>query len=96
MKKRLIGSCLLTDTMRLQYYVTQRVQEDGQAVYGIEVDKLYGNDRESEEANYLSHSGKLVESLAMLLFQNKVTPMCMLQIIDERMTLHATTVQSSV
>lgn len=92
--KKLIGSCLLADTMQLQYYVTQEVRADGQAVYGIEVVKLCDTKKESEEANYLSHSGKLVESLAMLLFHNKVTPMCMLQIIDERMTLHATTVQS--
>lgn len=96
MNKKLIGNCLLADAMQLQYYVTQRVQADGQAVYGIEVVKLCGNRRELEKANYLSYSGKLVENLAMLLFRNKVTPMCMLHIIDERMTMHATTVQDCI
>lgn len=95
-KKYLIGTAQLEDTesgrMELEYYLLEECRDTGVDItlYGIEIKKLIRENtairREKESAGAISYSKTYVEKMIRLLIKNTVTPMGMLEIIDEYIT----------
>lgn len=96
MIRELVGTEMLNGSIYLTYYTTVTGLETKNPVYGIEIIKRTKDEEEVKTAYHLSHCRELVVDIARFLFQNTVTPMCMLHIIDERMTMYETAVQSAV
>lgn len=97
MKRELIGIGSLNKNMSLTYYTTVIGSETKKPIYGIEImKKTKEEEEEVKTAYHLSHRKGLVVDIASFLFQNRVTPMCMLHVIDERMTIYETAVQGTV
>lgn len=96
MIREMIGTEMLNKCISLTYYTTVTGLETKNPIYGIEIKKRTKEEEEVKTAYHLSHCRELVVDIARFLLQNKVTPMCMLHIIDERMTMYETAVQSAV
>ncbi len=73
-------------SLRLQYFLTCRKPEGpGGALYGICVRKYTDISQQPEEAATppISYSQTFVRQLLQHLIQNAVTPMCLLEVLDE-------------
>lgn len=75
--------------VKLAYYLTEETRgiDASSALYGVEVKKesrsKNGILREQERARSLSYSRKTVENLIHLLLTNSVTPMNLLEVVDD-------------
>lgn len=77
------------DKMKLEYYLTviKSDFDEIDAIYGIQLVKCKRTgkriEKEMETIKRLSYSKKLVEQIIVCLMDNTVTPICMLEIVDE-------------
>lgn len=71
--------------IKLDYYLTECCKEDEQskAYYGIGINKHMNGATESEEVLGVSYSKDRVVTLIKRLFQNTVTPVSMVGILDD-------------
>ena len=73
--------------VHLNYYLTEKTgrQERG-PLYGIRIEKIIqGEQDETEQTPALSASRQMVEQLAGKLMAGLVTPVCMIEVIDDLM-----------
>lgn len=78
-------------SMRLEYNVTENHESDSdKPYYGIQIIKCLDNNLEKEEIRGISYSKDKVESITRILFQNVVTPISMVEIVDDLITLEMT------
>lgn len=81
---------LLTEDQRsfkLNYFLTQKqVVEEDRVIYGVAVTKEGGGVLEEEVVDNLSYQQEDVESMLLLLANNLVTPLCMVEILDDLVT----------
>lgn len=76
--------------MRLEYMLTENHSTDnGEAYYGIQIVKYLDDGLEVEEIGGISYSKDRVKSIIKILFQHLVTPISMVEIIDDLITLDA-------
>lgn len=77
-------------TMRLEYKLTEnQAREKEEPYYGIQIIKYLNGNMEMEEVSGLSYSKDKVKSITKILFQHVVTPISMVEIIDDLITLEA-------
>lgn len=71
--------------IHLNYYLTKRTGRTAyDALYGIRIEKrVQGEQEETEQTPALSASRQMVEQLAGRLMAGTVTPVCMMEIIDD-------------
>lgn len=71
--------------VHLNYYLTKKTGRTAyDALYGIRIEKkIQGERDESEQTPALSASRQIVEQLAGKLMAGAVTPVCMMEIIDD-------------
>ncbi|NLZ80964.1 MAG: hypothetical protein GX913_04075 [Clostridiales bacterium] len=75
--------------IKLEYYLvaTKSKIEEKETLYGIQIIKCQREEREMqkevEAITGISYSRKLVEQIITSLMDNTVTPMCMLEIVDD-------------
>lgn len=75
--------------VKLEYYLTEETRdvEVASALYGVEVKKESRNKcgifREQESARCLSYSREIVEGLVRMLLANTVTPMNLIEVVDD-------------
>lgn len=96
MKTYLIGTTKFdagnNTQIKLEYYLTEEIRdiETSSALYGVEVKKEIRNKNgiflEQERATSLSYSRTTVENLIHILLLNTVTPMNLLEIVDDYIT----------
>ncbi len=75
--------------LRIQYFLTCRESaQASQSLYGICVRKYTGDEALPEEAVTppISYSEEFVRQLLQHLIRNAVTPMCLLEVLDELLT----------
>lgn len=74
--------------MKLEYSITEKVSMTDQKTpcYGIKVTKYLDNVSESDEVAEISYSRDTVVSILKKLFQFEVTPISMVEIIDDLVT----------
>ena len=88
------NNVLLEDSrnMRLDYSLTEKVSEADQLTpfYGVQVTKYLGDLMESEEAWGISDSKDIVVSILKKLHHYQVTPISMVEIVDELVTQEQT------
>ena len=76
--------------MRLEYYLTENHSSENDApYYGIQIIKFIDDNLEMEEINGVAYSKDKVKSIIKTLFQHVVTPISMVEIIDDLITLEA-------
>lgn len=77
--------------MKLDYCLTERYSEteESKPYYGIRITKHLGDDVEYEEVTGLSYSREKVEDVLQILFRYEVTPISMVEIVDDLVTLGA-------
>lgn len=77
--------------MKLDYTLTERlsVAEKNTPYYGVQVTKYLDSTTESDEIAGISTSKEDVISIIKKLFQFQVTPISMVEIVDELITLRA-------
>jgi len=76
--------------MKLEYNITERKNSDSEKpYYGIQVTKYVDGVCETEEIEGISYSREKVEAIIKILFQNTVTPVSMVEIVDDLITLEA-------
>lgn len=73
-------------TIAIDYYISTSLDENEKKVYGITVAKRDCLRNDMEETKGLSYSKKDVESLLYVLKEYQVTPMCLLEIVDDLIT----------
>jgi hypothetical protein len=75
-------------TMKLEYSLTEKMSEAEQDLpyYGVRITKFLENLTESDEITGISTSKEDVISIIKKLFQFKVTPISMAEIVDELVT----------
>lgn len=74
--------------MRLEYNITEnRTSESNEPYYGIQIVKYLDGKSEMEEIEGISYSRDKVEAITKILFQNVVTPISMIEIVDDLITL---------
>lgn len=79
--------------MVLKYYLVEEPsKEDGEKestkfLYGIKIEKQFGGTVESEEVEALSYSKEVVLQLIHTLIECTVTPMTLVEVVDELVTL---------
>jgi len=82
-----ISEVLLEDerVMKLEYCLTERVSNDEPSYpyYGVTITKCLDNLTESDEISGISISRDFVTSLIKKLCQFQVTPISMVEIVDE-------------
>ena len=73
--------------IHLNYYLTKKTGRTAyDALYGIRIEKtVQGEQEETEQTPALSASRQMVEQLAGKLMAGAVTPICMIEIIDDLM-----------
>jgi len=77
-------------TMRLEYNITEsRSADNDEPYYGIQITKYIDDSTETEEIQGISYSRDKVEEIAGILFRNIVTPISMVEIVDDIITLGA-------
>ncbi|HWT26454.1 MAG TPA: DUF6514 family protein [Mobilitalea sp.] len=74
--------------MKLDYNLTEKYAETDQTVpfYGVQITKHLGDTIETEEVAGISYSRDTVVSMLKKLFQFEVTPISMIEILDEIVT----------
>lgn len=74
--------------MKLNYslLVTNEEGGSGQPYYGISITRYLDNAVESDEVGGISYSREAVISIIKKLYRNEVTPISMIEIIDELVT----------
>ena len=76
--------------MRLEYNITENKSTDTEEpYYGIQITKYIDGNKEVEEIEGISYSRDKVEAMAKILFQNTVTPISLVEIVDDLITLEA-------
>lgn len=76
--------------MRLEYnLIENRKSDSDKPYYGIQIIKSLDGSLEIEEIMGISYSRDKVEAIARILFQHVVTPISMLEIVDDLITLEA-------
>lgn len=78
-------------SMKLDYCLTERYSETDQSkpYYGIRITKYLGDAVEHEEVTGISYSKEKVEGILQKLFKHEVTPISMVEIVDDLITLGA-------
>ena len=77
-------------SMRLEYKITENLKADsGEPYYGIQIAKYLGNNVEIDEIKGISYSKDKVEAIIKILYENVVTPISMVEIMDDLITLEA-------
>lgn len=77
------------DTMRLEYSLTEKyLNSEGEPtpIYGIQIAKHFKQKVELDEVLGISESKETVISILKKLFQYEVTPISMVEIVDELVT----------
>ena len=86
---------LLTEdghSFKLNYFLTQKQYEDGeQPIFGVAVTKEASGIFEEEVVDDLSYLQQEAEDILAILVDNLVTPLCLVEIIDELVTQKANT-----
>ena len=74
--------------MLLNYSLTEKLEETNQSdpFYGIQISKKLDDSVEIEEVSGISYSKEAVISLIKKLFQYEVTPISMIEILDDLVT----------
>ena len=95
-KLTLVGNRLLTDTekgeIRLEYYLLEETRDvsNYMPLYGMRIMKWSkasdGILREQKTAAAISYSKEFVLEILNQFIQNLVTPMCMLELVDEKVS----------
>lgn len=95
-EQKLIGVTEFESTegqkVQLEYYLLSEPRDaaEGIAIYGIEIIKIMRDKgiikKEREIARALSYSQSYVEQLLKVLLRNQVTPMTMIEVIDDYIT----------
>lgn len=84
------NNVLLDDAhnMKLDYSLTEKVFETDQKTpyYGAKITKYLGDTVESDEVCGISTSKDFVISIIQKLYQHEVTPISMVEIVDELVT----------
>ena len=84
------NSILLENSQRMKvdYILTERVSEEDQRTpyYGVKITKYQGDTIESEEVCGISTVKDSVISIIQKLYQHEVTPISMIEIVDELVT----------
>ncbi|CRZ33398.1 hypothetical protein DFR55_11940 [Herbinix hemicellulosilytica] len=76
--------------MRLEYNITEnRSSDTDEPYYGILIAKYLDGSKEVEEIEGISYSRDKVEAIAKILHRNTVTPISMVEIVDDLITLEA-------
>lgn len=76
--------------MRLEYNLMEnRSIEKEELYYGIQIIKYLGDELEIEEIKGISSSREKAEAITRILFQHGVTPISMVEIVDDIITLEA-------
>jgi hypothetical protein len=76
--------------MKLDYCLTERISKSDQApYYGVSITKVLDNLTESDEISGISTSKECVISIIKKLCQFEVTPVSMVEVVDELVTLGA-------
>lgn len=75
--------------MKLDYSLMEIESEEDQATpyYGIHISKYLGDTVEADEIQGISYSKDKVVSMIRKLFQYEVTPISMVEIVDEMVTV---------
>ncbi len=75
--------------MKLDYSLMENYpeEESTEPYYGIKITKYLGNTEESDEVSGISNSRDSVVSMIKKLFQFEVTPISMVEIIDDLVTI---------
>lgn len=74
--------------MRLEYSLTENKSIDNdEPYYGVEIIRYLDEDLDVDEVSGISYSKDKVKSLIQILFQHVVTPISMVEIIDDLITL---------
>lgn len=74
--------------MRLEYSLMESYSEDNKIpYYGIQITKYLEDDYEMDEVKGVSHSKDKVKDFIRILFQHIVTPISMVEVIDDLLTL---------
>lgn len=73
--------------MDLAYYLLENSREDNTVLYGIKITKTIDEYTESEEVDAISYSKEFVQQIIQTLMKNEVTPISMIEIIDEIITM---------
>ncbi|NLJ97068.1 MAG: hypothetical protein GX321_07910 [Clostridiales bacterium] len=74
--------------MKLEYNMTENIVPDSnESYYGIQIIKIIDNNLEREEIRGISYSKDKVEAITRILYQNVVTPISMVEIVDDLITL---------
>ena len=74
-------------SMILKYFLIEKIQETNVLpLYGVQISKYDGDTIESDDVNGISHSKETVISIIKRLFQHEVTPISMVEIIDDFVT----------
>ncbi|HKL99893.1 MAG TPA: DUF6514 family protein [Mobilitalea sp.] len=76
-------------TMKLDYRLTENFDrlEDTEPYYGVHITKYLEDLVECDEVCGISYSKDTVVSMIKVLFQNEVTPISMIGIIDDMVTV---------
>ena len=74
--------------MRLEYSMTECLDEGSQSepYYGIKITKHLEEDTEAEEVCGVSYSKNTVSDMLRKMFEHKVTPISMIEILDDMIT----------
>lgn len=76
--------------MVLKYFIIEELSKakgDMDYLYGIKIEKQFGGIVESEEVEALSYSKEVVLQLINTLMECTVTPMTLVEVVDELITL---------
>lgn len=75
--------------MELQYFLLEKnsVEEEEKMLYGIKIVKRIDTCIESEEVQAISYSKNFVKQLIKKLVDNEVTPISMIEILDDLQTI---------
>lgn len=76
-------------TANLSYYLLEKRGADKNdcTFYGIQIEKREGEKVEIETADGISSSREIVCQILHMMAQNKVTPMTMIEVVDDLVTL---------
>lgn len=74
--------------MSLRYVLTRNCRNHikGQKYYGIEIEKESNGTLEREKVEGISHSKEFVQGILECLYDNVVTPVSMVEVIDDLVT----------
>lgn len=77
-------------SMQLEYYLIQESsvskESEVKSIYGIKIQKLFGEAIESDEVGGISYSKEVVLQLIDTLMKATVTPLTMVEVLDDLIT----------